>query len=152
MSLVTVPAINTNDDATADLFNSRFADIVAVLNGNIDSSNISTGSILYGDLALIDGDIPVAKINLTPGTSSGATREGGSAKIGTLLLQWGESDIITNTLVTFTQAYATNPQILLTPRGTNVASWVVSKSTTTFNASVATGTVPVGWLAIGKSA
>lgn len=154
MSLVSVPNINNNDDATPELFNSRFADLVDVINGKIDASNITDNTVLYSKLALNDGDVPVVKIGLTPGTSSGATREGGSAKIGTLLLQWGESDLAAaGTVVTFTQAYATNPQIILTPRtATDVATWLTAKGTTTFTAKVGSGTVPTSWLAIGKSA
>lgn len=156
MTLVNVPAINNNDDATPDLFNSRFAEIVNVLNGNIDASNIKDGTVIYAKLALSDGDIPIAKIGLTPGTSSGATRDQGSIKIGTYLVQWGESDIANaGTTVTFTQAYATNPTVVLTIKDPNPQyPWLTAKSTTTFTAKqpFASSSLPVQWVAFGKAA
>jgi len=154
--LVNVPNINQDDDATPELFNSRFADIVNVLNGNIDASNIQDNSVTYSKMALDDADIPIAKLDLTPGTSSGATRDQGSIKIGTFLLQWGESDIANSgTTVTFTQAYATNPTVILTIKDPNSQQpWLTAKSTTTFTAKQPFVTTPlsVEWVAIGKAA
>lgn len=172
MGLVSVPNINTNDDATADLFNSRYADIVDVINGNIDAANIKDASIPYGKLTLAALEIPVSKIGLDPvvGTNSGTG--GGSTnyiKIGTFLVCWGTTAsqtsnpaANTNYTIVFPQAFATLPTIVAMPRENTVQSGIiffqgVAPTTTTvtlsfYNRDSPAGTTKADWIAIGKAA
>ena len=51
MSLITYSNIEDGTIADANMFNSRYGQIIGVLNGNIDSSNISNGAITNAKIA-----------------------------------------------------------------------------------------------------
>lgn len=51
MGLINITDIQTNDDATAELWNSRFATIVNAINGNIDSANLADSAVTSAKLA-----------------------------------------------------------------------------------------------------
>ena len=51
MPLVNITDIANNTDATADVFNTRFAAILNVLNGNIDAANLANGAVTLPKIA-----------------------------------------------------------------------------------------------------
>lgn len=51
MGLINIADIQTGDDATAELWNSRFATIVNAINGNIDSANLADGAVSSAKIA-----------------------------------------------------------------------------------------------------
>lgn len=173
MTLVSITNINNLDSATADLFNSRFAAIVAVINGNIDASNIKDNSIPYGKLSLADASIPITKlVDLVVNTGTNANTAGGSTnyvKLGQLLVCWGTTasysitaGSTTDKSVTFPQTYATAPTMTLQSRANTVAAGLlpyeaVAPTTTVgnivvYNRDGSTATCVVDWIAIGKAA
>lgn len=74
MTLISIPEIQTNDEATEELFNSRFDTIVDLLNGNLDSSNIADGSITESKFASTSGggwSIPNTTLSVSTGYNKG---------------------------------------------------------------------------------
>lgn len=51
MPLINVPDIQFDDEATAELWNSRYATIVNLLNGNLDADNLAAGAVTSAKLA-----------------------------------------------------------------------------------------------------
>jgi hypothetical protein len=51
MTLVNIPNIEENDEATPELWNSRFATLADVINGNIDGTNLADGAVSNSKLA-----------------------------------------------------------------------------------------------------
>lgn len=51
MGLINITDINTGDDATAELWNARFATLVNVINGNIDSANLADSAVTSAKIA-----------------------------------------------------------------------------------------------------
>ena len=45
MSIIHYDNIDDNTPITANVFNQKYSDIISVVNGRIDSSNIKTGSL-----------------------------------------------------------------------------------------------------------
>lgn len=62
MSIISLPDINDNADATKELFNYRYDTIVDVINGHIDDTNIADGSITNAKLA--NGSVTASKMNI----------------------------------------------------------------------------------------
>lgn len=170
MSLVNFPNINNLDSATADLFNSRFAAITAVLNGNVDAANLKDGTITYGKLNLATRDVPSDKISMTPTTTTNSGTAGGSLnyiQIGTFLMYWGTTNQLsfpgnanTTYTVTFPVAFATLPTLTFVARENTAvgnlppfqvgAPTVTSGNLTLANTSGTTGTAKIDWHAVGK--
>lgn len=78
MGLINYTQINTNDTADANLFNSRFGDIVGTLNGNIEAANIKPGTITRALFAAdaLQATWPINSVytsvsNINPGTLFG---------------------------------------------------------------------------------
>lgn len=61
MGLININDMQTGDDATAELWNSRYATIVNAINGNIDSANLTDGAVTAAKLA--SNSVTTAKIN-----------------------------------------------------------------------------------------
>lgn len=71
MGLINVPDIQNNDLATQTLWNSRFATIVSVINGNLDAANLANNAVTtpkIANLAVTEGK--VADKAITPGKLS----------------------------------------------------------------------------------
>lgn len=67
MGLINIPDIQNLDAATPELWNSRFATLANVINGNIDANNLATGAVTapkIGTDAVTTGKIMDA--NVTP--------------------------------------------------------------------------------------
>lgn len=60
MTKVNIKPIKNNDSATPELFNSRFAAIVSVVNGKLNDDNFAVGGI--GTASIADGAVTAAKI------------------------------------------------------------------------------------------
>lgn len=80
MTLVSYTNIEDGVSADANVWNSRYGDILAVLNGNIDASNIKNGSItreLFASDAISAawpvGSIYISVENVNPGPQLGGT-------------------------------------------------------------------------------
>lgn len=78
MGLISYTQIKTDDTADANLFNSRFGDIVGTLNGNIEAANIKPGTITRGLFAAdaLQATWPINSVytsvsNVDPGTLFG---------------------------------------------------------------------------------
>lgn len=61
--LITVNDIQNGDDASANLWNQRFATIVDTINGGLDSTNLASSSV--ATTQLVNGSVTSAKMNLT---------------------------------------------------------------------------------------
>lgn len=60
MSLISFPEIQNLDDATPELFNSRYGEILAEINGNLTSDNLANGAVSTPKIA--DSAVTAAKI------------------------------------------------------------------------------------------
>lgn len=153
MGLVNIPEVSNGNPVDKELFNSRFAPIVAALNGNIDAANIKDASVTYAKMALIDGDIPSSKMSLVV---QNAANNVGQIQIGELLVQWGVNSLAAGgTLVTFVRSYAVNPSVILTLQDpNNHGAWLTAVTNSSFTGKQAYtgGPLPVRWIAIGKAA
>lgn len=170
MTQLSIPNTENGDLANDELLNSRFAEVVSVVNGNLDGDNLQDNSIPYSKLNLADASIPSSKMTFAVNTGTNAGTAGGSAnyfKLGELLVCWGTTDLKsgssagTNYTITFPSTFAATPTMTTSPRANVSHTGIVifqrtDPSTTSAQIAVVapstSGGTKIEWIAIGKAA
>lgn len=80
MSIVNISPIENGENASPNLWNNRFSAITEVINGNIDASNIRTGSITRDKLSqdALSAAWPVGSVYISVNETNPATFFGGN--------------------------------------------------------------------------
>ena len=147
--IVNLTPIEPGDAASPNLWNSRYAAITEVINGNIDSDNIKDGAITREKIA--SDAITNDKLNLQYEYSG----SGSFINMGNFLIQWGTSNVASSgTDITFPRPFSSPPSVNLTIRDPNdQTAWLLSAGNTKFRAKQpwTPNPLPVSWIAVGPA-
>lgn len=147
--LLNIQPIEPGDAASPNLWNSRFADIQAVMNGNVDSDNLKNSSVTREKIA------PGAVTNDKLGIISEYENDSSYVKFGNFMIQWGVTLVThTGTDIVFAKPFLAAPGVVCTEQDPNSQSpWITERTPTKFRCRHPWAGNPlyISWVAIGPA-